>query len=83
MQLFWKLNDTSNCIKKVAKWVFLLVTYSVALLRSHITFELACPTLQNPSTSFNIVAKEEDKKKKNHILSIDTNSTMEIILCQF
>jgi hypothetical protein len=62
---------------------FLLVNYSIALLRSHITFELACPTLQNPSTSFNIITKEEDKKKKNHILSIDTNPTMEMILYQF
>jgi hypothetical protein len=50
--------------KKSQNGVFLLVNYSIALLRSHITFELACPTLQNPSTSFNIVAKEEDKKKK-------------------
>jgi hypothetical protein len=40
-------------------------------------------TLQNPSTSFNIITKEEDKKKKYHILLIDTNSTMEMILYQF
>jgi hypothetical protein len=38
------------------------------------------PTLQNPSTSFNIITKEKDKKKKNRILSIDTTLTMEMIL---
>lgn len=59
------------------------MNYSIALFRSHITFELACPTLQNPSTSFNIITNEEEKKLKNHILSIDTNPAMEMILQQF
>jgi hypothetical protein len=59
------------------------VNYFIALLHSHITFDFACPTLQNPSTSFNIITNEEDKKKKNHILSMDTNPTMEMILFQF